>query len=84
MKIIHKLNSIFSYKEKKVEGAEIWMVYWKTYISNGLGMEYPKVKRLSKAFLKEEDAIDFKSNLETALEVLQSNINIDIKIEKQK
>lgn len=47
-------------------------------------MKYPKVKRLSKAFLNKEDAIEFKSNLEKALEILQSNIDIDIKIEKQK
>lgn len=84
MKIIHKLNSIFSYKEKEVEGAEVWMVYWNTYIRTGLGMRYPEVKRLSKAFLNEEDAIDFEKNLNKSLEILQSNIDIDIKIEKQK
>lgn len=84
MSIIHRLNSIFSYKEKKVDGAEVWMVYWNTYISNGLGMRYPEVKRLSKAFLNKEDAVEFKNNLEKALEILQSNINIGIEIEKQK
>lgn len=83
MGIVYKLNLLFSFKEKEVDGAEIWMVYWNTYISNGLGVQYPKVKRLSKAFLNKEDAVEFKSNLEKALEILQSNINIDIEIEKQ-
>lgn len=83
MKIIHKLNSIFSYKEKEVEGAEVWMVYWNIYKENGLGMLYPKVKTLSKAFLNEYDAIEFKNNLEKCLEILQFKVDINIKIEKQ-
>lgn len=83
MNIISKLNSIFSYKEKEVEGAEVWMVYWNSY-SNGISIEYPKVERKSKAFLREEDAISFAENLKHSLNVLQFNLDIRVKIEKQK
>lgn len=82
MNIISKLNSIFSYKEKEVEGAEVWMVYWNSY-SNGVSIDFPNVEIKSKAFLNYEDAVSFIENLKHSLDVLQFNLDIRIKIEKQ-
>lgn len=83
MNIISKLNSIFSYKEKEVEGAEVWMVYWYSY-SDGCSLQFPNVKRKSKVFLNYGDAVLFVENMKHSLDVLQFNLNIHIKIEKQK
>lgn len=83
MNIISKLNSIFSFKEKKVEGAEVWMVYWYAF-EPGYTIKYPTVKRKSKAFLSKDDAEHFVDKLKRCLDILQFSIGIDIEIEKQK
>lgn len=83
MNIISKLNSIFSYNERKVYGAEVWMVYWYAY-SNGCSVQYPHVEKKSKAFLNKKDADSFVENLKHSLDVLQFDLDIRIKIEKQK
>lgn len=84
MGLINKINTIFSFKENEVTGAEVWMVYWKTFTYNSMGLRYSDVKKMCKAFLNKQDAIDFKHNLLKALEILQSDVDIDIRIEKQK
>lgn len=83
MNIIRKLNSIFSFSEKKVDGAEIWVVSWTAY-SSGIFADYPFRTQKYKAFLNEEEAIKFKDNLKQCLKILQFDLSIGISIEKQK
>lgn len=82
MNIISKLNSIFSFKEKKVEGAEVWMVYWYAY-STGCSINYPNVEQKAKAFLSYDEAKLFSENLQKCLDILQFDLSIDIIVKKQ-
>lgn len=82
MNIISKLNSIFSFKEMKVEGAEVWMVYWHAY-STGSSIYYPHVEKKAKAFLSYDEAKLFSENLSKCLDILQFDLSIYIRVEKQ-
>lgn len=81
MKLIVKINEIFGIKkEKEAYGAEVWMVSWDARFGNYSS----NTKRVSKAFLLENDAEAFAKSLKQAQELLQNTNSIGIMIEKQK
>lgn len=79
LKFFKKINKIAQITTKEVDGAEVWMVHW----TSRYGDYYGDVRRTAKAFLTEDDAINFKKSLEEAQNILQNTNNIDIKIIKQ-
>lgn len=84
MKFISKINSIFSIKKTKdVEGAELWVVSWKSTKSSPSGSYADFGDRKYKAFLSEDDAKEFALSLKDANKLLQNTIDIDIVIRKQ-
>ena len=84
MKFISKINSIFSIKKTKdVEGAELWVVSWKSTKSSPSGNYADFGDRKYKAFLSEDDAKEFALSLKDANDLLQNTTNIDIVIRKQ-
>lgn len=86
MKFIRKINKLFTIKEEKeVEGAEVWVLTWKSYINkyNFVGDDTDTVSRV-KAFLNKKDAEDYAYSLEKANELLENKTRLRINIEKQK
>lgn len=74
-----KESVIKSYNAETVDGAEVWMVSWYAR----MGSYYADRTRVAKAFLSEQDAINFKKSLEAAHNLLQNKENIEITIVKQ-
>lgn len=80
LKFILKKNVIFKVKkEKEVEGAEVWIVSW----DSRYGKYSDNTKKVAKAFLLKQDAIDFAQSLYDAHALLQNTNDIHINIEKQ-
>lgn len=80
LKFILKKNGIFkAKKEKEVEGAEVWIVSW----DSRYGKYSDNTKKVAKAFLLKQDAIDFAQSLYDAHALLQNTNDIHINIEKQ-
>lgn len=80
LKFILKKNGIFNVKkEKEVDGAEVWIVSWESRY----GKYSDSIKKVAKAFLLKQDAIDFAQSLYDAHALLQNTNNIHINIEKQ-
>ena len=80
LKFILKKNGIFKVKkEKEVEGAEVWIVSWESRY----GKYSDSIKKVAKAFLLKQDAIDFAQSLYDAHALLQNTNDIHINIEKQ-
>lgn len=80
LKFILKKNGIFNVKkEKEAEGAEVWIVSWESRY----GKYSDSIKKVAKAFLLKQDAIDFAQSLYDAHALLQNTNNIHINIEKQ-
>ena len=80
LKFILKKNGIFNVKkEKEVEGAEVWIVSWESRY----GKYSDSIKKVAKAFLLKQDAIDFAQSLYDAHALLQNTNDIHINIEKQ-
>lgn len=84
MKFTSKVNSIFSVqKTKEVEGAEVWVVSWKSTKSSPSGSFADFGDRKYKAFLYEDDAKEFALSLKDANNLLQNTTDINIVIRKQ-
>ena len=84
MKFISKINSIFSIqKTKEVDGAEVWVVSWKSTKSTPSGSYADFGDRKYKAFLSEDDAKEFALSLKDANTLLQNTTDINIIITKQ-
>ena len=80
MKFLPKLNALFNVqKVKEVNGAQVWLVSWDARTGDYHGDR----KRVAKAFLLKEDAIQFAETLEQAHALLQNTNNLRITIEKQ-
>lgn len=80
LKFILKKNGIFNVKkEKEVEGAEVWIVSWESRY----GKYSDSIKKVAKAFLLKQDAIDFAQSLYDAHALLQNTNDIHINIKKQ-
>lgn len=85
MKLTSKINSIFSFKKtKEAEGAEVWVVSWKSTKSTPSGSFADFGDRKYKAFLSEDDAKEFALSLKNANDLLQNTTDINITITKQK
>lgn len=81
MKIVKYITSLFEFREtKKVECAKVWMVSWDARY----GSYYGDWKRVSKAFLNQDDAEAFVKSLKEAKKLLQIEENLRIKVEEQK
>ena len=87
MNYIGKINKLFSIKvNKEVEGAEVWLLTWVSYVNKYsfiIGDDTDTVVR-AKAFLNENDAKKYADSLEKANELLENNTRLRINIEKQK
>ena len=81
MNIVKYITSLFEFREiKKVECAKVWMVSWDARYGSYRG----EWKRVSKAFLNQDDAEAFVKSLNEAQKLLQIEENLRIKIEEQK
>ena len=81
MKIVKYITSLFEVKEtKKVECAKVWMVSWNARY----GSFNAEWKRVSKAFLNQDDAKAFKKSLIDAQNLLQIKECLRIEVEEQK
>lgn len=81
MNIVKYITSLFEVKEtKKVECAKVWMVSWDARY----GSYHGERKRVSKAFLNQDDAEVFVKSLKEAKKLLQIEEVLRIKIEEQK
>lgn len=81
MNIVKYITSLFEFKEtRKVECAKVWMVSWDARYGSYNG----DWKRVSKAFLNENDAEAFAQLLKDAQKLLQIRENLCIKVEEQK
>ena len=79
-----KINEIPVTENKEVDGAEVWMVSWNSLRNRGFrDATLVNDVRVAKAFLKQEDAYEFKEALEKAMNLLQCTFRIDIRVEKQ-
>ena len=82
MKITRKINKLFSIcNSKEVDGAEVWMLTWTSYVSGYVGTN--EVTR-AKAFLNRCDAEQYADSLEKANKLLENKTGLNINIEKQK
>ena len=79
MKFFKKKNNIPVTSQKEVDGAEVWLVSW----DSRYGEYSSSVERVAKAFLTEDDAIEFADKLREAKALLQYRENIHIDIKKQ-
>ena len=79
LKFFKKKNKIAQIEAKEVDGAEVWMVSWKSRY----GDYHSDTRRCAKAFLTENDANDFEKALEEAQNILQNTNDIDIQVVKQ-
>ena len=81
MNIVKYITSLFEFKEtRKVECAKVWLVSWDARYGS-FNREW---KRVSKAFLNQDDAEAFVKSLKDAKKLLQIEENLRIKIEEQK
>ena len=81
MNIVKYITSLFELREiKKVECAKVWMVSWDARYGSYNG----EWKRVSKAFLNQDDAEAFVKSLKEAKKLLQIEESIRIKVEEQK
>lgn len=81
MNIVKYIASLFEVKEtRKVECAKVWMVSWDARYGSYSG----DWKRVSKAFLNEDDAEAFAQSLKDAQQLLQIKENLYIEVEEQK
>lgn len=81
MNIVKYVTSLFEVKEtREVECAKVWMVSWDARYGSYSG----DWKRVSKAFLNENDAQDFAQSLKDAQKLLQIKENLWIKVEEHK
>lgn len=81
MKIVKYITSLLEVKEtKKVECAKVWMVSWNARY----GSYHAEWKRVSKAFLNQDDAEAFKKTLIDAKNILQIKECLSIEVEEQK
>ena len=80
MNIVKYVTSLFEVKEtKKVECAKVWIVSWDARYGSYSG----EWKRVSKAFLNENDAKAFVQSLKDAKSLLQIKENLRIDITEQ-
>lgn len=80
MNIVKYITSLFEFREtRKVECAKVWMVSWDARYGSFSG----EWKRVSKAFLNQDDAEAFVKTLKDAKKLLQIEENLRIKIEEQ-
>ena len=80
MNIVKHITSLFEFREtKKVECAKVWMVSWDARYDS----YYGNWKRVSKAFLNQDDAYAFVKSLKDAKKLLQIEENLRIKVEEQ-
>lgn len=75
-----KKNIISKLLNREVDGAEVWIVSWDARY----GSYMDDLKRVAKAFLRHEDAVEFADSLKAAKDLLQYTEDIKIRIEKQK
>ena len=81
MNIVKYITSLFEFKEtRKVECAKVWIVSWSARYGSFNGDR----KRVSKAFLNQDDAEVFVKSLKDAKKLLQIEEDLRIKIEEQK
>ena len=81
MNIVKYITSLFEFKEtRKVECAKVWMVSWDARYGSYSG----DWKRVSKAFLNENDAEAFAQSLKDAQKLLQIKEGLRIEVEEQK
>jgi hypothetical protein len=81
MNIVKYITSLFEVKEtREVECAKVWMVSWDARYRSFHG----DWKKVSKAFLNENDAQAFAQSLKDAQKLLQYKEHLGIKIEEQK
>lgn len=66
-----KRTIITGYQKQDVDGAEVWMVSWDSLIRKSIEFDLFNTKRVSKAFLTEEDAKIFAESIYDALIILQ-------------
>lgn len=80
MNIVKYITSLFEVKEtKKIECAKVWMVSWDARY----GSYHGEWKRVSKAFLNENDAKVFAQSLKDAKSLLQIKEDLRIDITEQ-
>lgn len=80
MNIVKYTTSLFKFKEtRKVECAKVWMVSWNARYGSFNG----DWKRVSKAFLNQDDARAFVKSLKDAKKLLQIEENLRIEVEEQ-
>lgn len=80
MNIVKYITSLFEVKEtKKVECAKVWIVSWDARY----GSYHGEWKRVSKAFLNENDAKVFAQSLKDAKSLLQIKESLRIDITEQ-
>ena len=80
MNIVKYITSLFEVKEsREVECAKVWMVSWDARYGSFSG----DCKRVSKAFLNQDDAEVFAKSLKEAKKLLQIEENLRIKVEEQ-
>lgn len=81
MNIVKCITSLFEFREiKKVECAKVWMVSWDARYGSYSG----EWKRVSKAFLNQDDAEAFVKSLKEAQKLLQIKESLRIVVEEQK
>ena len=81
MNIVKYITSLFEFKEtRKAECAKVWMVSWDARY----GSYYGDWKRVSKAFLNQDDAETFVKSLKEAQKLLQIKESLRIIVEEQK
>ena len=81
MNIVKYITSLFEVKEtRQVECAKVWMVSWDARYGSYSG----EWKRVSKAFLNQDDAQAFAQSLKDAQKLLQIKESLRIEVEKQK
>ena len=80
MNIVKYITSLFEVKEtRKVECAKVWILSWDARYSSYYGDR----KRVSKAFLNQDDAYAFAKSLEDAKKLLQIREDLRINVEEQ-
>ena len=85
MNYIGKINKLFSIKvEKEVNGAEVWMLTWASYVNKYSICDTADTVIRAKAFLNEDDAKEYADSLSKANDLLENETRLHIKIEKQK
>jgi hypothetical protein len=80
-----KIKTIDKDKRVELDSLETWMVYWYRYSVGFSGRSYPNSKRVSQAFIDENQAKEFAKSLEVANRLIgNSSDMLDVTVEKQK